>query len=61
MYKGVPSAHIPVPHSDSLPVPMHPSLNAYGAAGYDAQSQSVQTPSPPADSDYIPPVGQSLP
>lgn len=58
-YRGVASAHIPVPHSDALPVPMHPSSNQFCASNYG--DQSVQTPSPPADSDYVPPSGFALP
>lgn len=61
VYKGVPCAHVPTPHSDTLPVPVHPSKYQYDTATYDAQSQTATTPSPLADSDYIPPVGQELP
>lgn len=57
VYKGVPSAHVPVPHSDALPVPVHPS----DTATYDAQSHTAGTLSPHADFDYIPPMVQEFP
>lgn len=58
VYKGVPSAHVPVAHSDALPIPKYPSDEVYG---YDSRSQTEKTPSPPDDgSDYIP-IGGNLP
>ncbi|XP_017488810.1 PREDICTED: uncharacterized protein LOC108377054, partial [Rhagoletis zephyria] len=57
VYKGVPSAHLPVAHSDALQVPNHPSeLETV----YDC-NQSIATPLPLDDgSDYIP-IENNLP
>lgn len=57
VYRGVPSAHVPVAHSDQLPVPIHPSQLNSDNPNYEARS----TPSQPSDPDFIPPVAYPLP
>lgn len=54
----MPSAHVPVPHSDELPVPVHPSTYQYDTASYEVQSQTSATSLHHADSDYLQPVTQ---
>lgn len=61
VYKGVPSAHVPVPHSDKLPVPIHPSQLNSENSSFDAKPQTISTSSQPSDSDFIPPVAHPLP
>lgn len=61
MYRGVPSARVPVPHSDKLPVPMHPSQINSDNPNHAAQSQTTSSSSQPSDSDFMPPVEHPLP
>lgn len=50
-----------VPHSDAMPVPIHPSEYHYGTTTNVAQSQSESTSYLPSDSNFIRPIEKEFP